>query len=209
MLHRNKIIFGLLIACSLLLLSACSDEYDLQNGTFSADENDTLAVRTVSGSVKGAFKAVQSPLVDLNIMRDEIPEPLMKISGSPYSVPSPLQCKVMKTELAELDTLLGPDMQAENDAGKKEKDKDYVAEGASMLQSHAIGMVASKASILPLRGVVRYITGASEHSKQLAQAYESGKLRRAYLKGLSMALKCDKPAKSSKKQIQLTENKAK
>jgi len=190
MVQRSKT-FGLLLFCSLLLLSACSDP---ATSDATKDSDGNLAERTISGSFKGAFDAVQTPLVDLNIKKDEIPEALQKISGNPYEPPSPLQCKTMRSELVALDTVLGPDMQKGSAKAKGifDKDMDYTEEGASMIQSEAISFVAGKASIIPFRGIVRQITGAAKHSKEVATAYESGKLRRAYLKGLTSAMKCDK-----------------
>lgn len=183
------------LALAALSLSACSGGVDESVSGISADDN--LATRTISGSFKGALDAIKSPFVDLNLTRDEIPEKLATISGSPYTLPSPLQCKVVRTELSELDTLLGADMGA---AGTPtgEEEFDLVEEGADMLQSEAIGFVAGKASFIPFRGVVRNITGASKHAKLYGQAYETGKLRRAYLKGLSSALKCDKKTSVAK-----------
>ena len=156
---------------------------------------NSLAERTVSTTAKGAFKAAQGPLVDLNITRDEIPPHLADISKHPYALPAPLQCKVLKEELAVLDDLLGPDMGAliVKEDGSLISDLeniDVAEEGAGLLESQAIDFVASKVSIIPLRGVVRQITGASKHEKELTRAYQAGKLRRAYLKGLSSALKC-------------------
>jgi len=203
MMLRDKIPLLLLIVCSVLLLSACSSDIDSEDDlkdALTADDDANLAVRTLSGSVKGALDTAQTPLVDLNIKRSEIPEHLQLLSGSPYDVPAPLQCKVMHKELAELDVLLGPDMQKDADGEAVDKGHyGYVEDGASMLQSSAIGFVTSKASIIPFRGIVRKITGAEKHSKALALAYQSGKLRRAYLKGLSSALKCDKKTKTAKK----------
>lgn len=168
-------------------LTACSSGVDEAVSGITAEDN--LAVETISGSVKGAMEAVKSPLVDLNITNTEIPTHLQLISGDPYSMPKPLQCKVVKEELAQLDTLLGSDMDNQTAA---EDDIDYVEEGASMLQSGAVGFVANKVSIIPFRGIVRRITGAARHEKEYARAYETGKLRRAYLKGWNSALKCDK-----------------
>lgn len=169
-------------------LSACSSGVD--ETLSSVTDDNSVASKTISGSVKGALGAAKSPLVDLNFTSDEIPEYLQSISGNPYTIPSPLQCKVVKSELVELDTLLGGDM--EPAAKGTEEKTDYIAEGASMIQGAAIGFVANKVDILPFRGVIRSITGANKQAKLYARAYESGKLRRAYLKGLNSALKCDR-----------------
>ena len=185
---------------ALLSLAACSTGIDTIIP--SASEGDNLATETISGSVKGALEAVKSPFVDLNLTHDDIPEHLQVIAGNPYAVPSPLQCKVVKDELHELDGLLGPDMANNADTKKADKDGkdgnfleniDYAEEGSHILQKEAIGFVSGKVSIIPFRGVVRHITGASKQAKAYALAYETGKLRRAYLKGLTSALKCEKP----------------
>lgn len=188
-------VIKIMLLCPLLLLGACSGTTSDIAATEDTEEG-SLAMQTISGSVKGALEAVQSPLVDLNIKRSEIPESLQHITGRPYATPERLQCKVMKEEIEALDSALGPDMSSGEIKNSLTDDKtDYVKEGASMLQSEAIGFVAGKASIIPFRGIVRQVTGAAKHSKEVARAYESGKLRRAYLKGLSTALKCDQPTK--------------
>jgi hypothetical protein len=176
------------LAVTIVSLAACSTGVE---ETISGVGGDNLATQTIAGSVGGALEAVKSPFIDLNFTRDEIPPKLQTISGSPYELPSPLQCKVVKAELAELDMLLGSDMQI----ASKEEEIDYMHEGADALQSGAIGFVTGKVSIIPFRGVVRRITGAAQHAKEYSRAYESGKLRRAYLKGWNSALKCDKVKK--------------
>jgi len=201
--QRHRKTYSTLLITALLSLSACSGEHTPDLG-LNTNEDSSLAMRTISNSVKGAFAAAQSPLVDLNIKRDEIPDSLQKTAANPYATPARLQCKILRGEIVELDVMLGPDMQPK-DIKKNggtfsliDEDADYFQEGANMLQNEAIGFVTGKVSIIPFRGLIRKVTGAEKHSKEVAHAYEAGKLRRAYLKGLSAALKCEKPGKKAK-----------
>lgn len=57
-----------------------------------------------------------------------------------------------------------------------------------MARDQAVGMVRSKVDIIPFRGVVRRVSGADRHAKAVERAYQAGRLRRAFLKGLGASL---------------------
>lgn len=174
---------------ALLLVSACSSFSD--DDTASAEEGyGSLASRTIGGTFRSAADAVKSPFIDLNFTRKEIPDQLAAVADDPYARPQKQKnmCRVMEEELAILDEALGPDPLRNPDPNAK--DKTRAQKAAGMMQEGAVGFVAGKANILPLRGIVREVTGAAKHSKKLAKAFESGKLRRAYLHGMRTALHC-------------------
>jgi len=182
---------------SLCILSACAGSERFTQ-TDTKEEASSLFTQTIKGSLQGAIEAAQSPLVDLNIKKDEIPESLTKIAANPYTMDGKPKCQAIRTELAQLDEVLGADAHYSIDGKlslKPEESPDYVKEGAGMLQKEAIGFVAGKASIIPFRSIVRKVTGAEKHSKAVARAYESGKIRRAYLRGMSSAMRCDRHVK--------------
>jgi hypothetical protein len=52
---------------------------------------------------------------------------------------------------------------------------------------------SSARGIIPLRGMVRDITGASAHSRRYQRAHLLGAQRRAYLKGVGQAMGCTWP----------------
>ena len=51
--------------------------------------------------------------------------------------------------------------------------------------------------IIPFRGLVRQVTGAQRHQKDMDRAIQAGKVRRAYLKGVGMNKNCAPPAAPS------------
>lgn len=170
-----------------------------------------IVADTVTGTVDGAWQAVQMPFEDLNLKRQDIPEKLQKVVANPYDLPPHLLCEGIRKEIGELDALLGPDICTPyNPTGAPAKalpwkpvtttictprdptgvsrKGEYVEKGVGYAKEHAVGMVSSKANIIPFRGVVRKVTGAEKHAKEVDRAYQAGKLRRAFLKGVAASL---------------------
>lgn len=145
---------------------------------------------TITGTAAGAWDAVNMPLEDLNLERRPIPEQLQKIVKDPYALPPQMLCAGIRKEIAELDALLGPDVCTPgNPTGMIVSRKgEYVEKGANAAREQAVGMVRSRADVIPFRSVVRYVSGADRHAKAVEQAYQAGKLRRAFLKGLAISL---------------------
>jgi hypothetical protein len=111
--------------------------------------------------------AVEQPLKDLSIVREEVPPALAKAAKAPYVEIQPLDCNAVRTELAALDKELGPDFDAA-------QSNDDILAGA--LRS-AMG--------LPFRGVVRRITGAQKRDRKREHAILAGIARRGFLKGVN------------------------
>lgn len=151
----------------------------------------TVIMDTVVGTCRGAFEAVQTPLVDLNIQRDEIPAKLAQLQPRPYSLRNDLCCEVIIDEIAQLDALLGPDVDAL--PWRTASSDSYVDKGAVLAQQQAIGLVAGQVDILPYRGMVRKLSGAERHARAVAAAYHAGQVRRAFYKGLGVAYGCFLP----------------
>lgn len=170
-----------LLCVATLCLTACgSDKIDL-----SANKN-----------VSDAVDAATGPLEDLNIRKREIPGLLKAAAINPYARPKIVTCPAVREELAQLDELLGPDMQAKEvevasaDDGflgvsdVKTPTREQVEKGVgNYAHKTVIGMISSKVNIIPFRSIVRTVTGANKYQQQVTEAYEAGKLRRAYLKG--------------------------
>ena len=190
----NKLQFGtqisklIAVGFAALTLTACggSDKIDLQS----------------NGNVGEAIEAATGPLQDLNLRRQEIPPILVTAAMNPYARLKKIKCTDIQAELAALDEVLGPDMKpktyalASSEGGLvgniatipegDDGEKLSLADGAGSLAKDAImGTIRSKTNILPFRGIIRSVTGANRHQKKLAAAYDAGKLRRAYLKGLA------------------------
>jgi hypothetical protein len=71
-----------------------------------------------------------------------------------------------------------------------QKRGEYVQKGSAAVQQQSSEMVKGQVDIIPYRGWVRKLSGAERHAKKVDQAYQAGKLRRAYLKGLGLVMGC-------------------
>lgn len=137
--------------------------------------------RDVDKDRKEINSALTSPLKDLNLMREKIPDVLLKAEEAPYAVPVVSSCKELKQEIQALDQVLAPDIDREN---KKTSDP-------LQLSADAVGDASLDAikrtteSVIPYRSWVRKLTGAERASKMVANAIKAGNLRRAFLKGFA------------------------
>ncbi len=137
----------------------------------------------------GLGDAAMSPLNDLNLVRDEIPQMLRDIR-SPYEPIPDVSCKGIAQTVAQLNAILGRDFDAEPLPDKSLGDKAIDGAGDITLDSIASTM----SGFIPFRSLVRDATGASKHDRRLRAAYERGAARRAYLKGVGAQLGCAPPA---------------
>lgn len=174
-------VFPLVLMASFLFACSSVADYDMGKNQLTqkplTDEGQ--------GTVKKAFSAALTPLEDLGVRKREIPEMLKMLSENPYLPPSKLTCPEIKQEMADLTVLLGPDIDTPKTALSAQD--QMMEDGSNMLEDAVVGLVRSQTSIIPLRSIVRRLTGANSHEKKVAQAVESGKLRRAYLRGLAHA----------------------
>ena len=139
----------------------------------------------------GFGDAVTSPLVDLNVRRDQIPTVLLQAQANPYDRRNLNQCTTIGAEVARLDEALGPDRDeppAPDSPTLNERTQDALAE--AMLAA----IRDATTDFIPYRSWVRQLTGAQARSKAVQDAVEAGRLRRAFLKGLGMRADCSPPA---------------
>jgi hypothetical protein len=129
---------------------------------------------------------VKQPLKDLNVVRDLIPEALMKAKADPYAKPQEASCHTVRIEIYELDYALGEDL----DAGTATDDslsKKLANETYNLARGAASGLI-------PYRGILRRVTGAEKHARAINEALLAGAVRRSYLKGFGESLGCAYPA---------------
>ena len=139
--------------------------------------------------------AFTAPLEDLNLKRKNIPDILIKAISKPYDLSGLDRCEDIAAEVSQLDALLGADF----DEPPPPKDTSTMTQkGGRMANNAAVGAVrGATRSIIPFRGLVRQMTGADAHQKELDTAIQAGKVRRAYLKGVGMNKNCAPPAAPS------------
>lgn len=130
------------------------------------------------GSEDGMSRAVQQPMRDLSIVRDQAPPALLRAVAQPYDRDEVKTCPQVIHEIAELDAALGPDLQP----GAKP--------GSSLSVSGLAGDVIGGAIGLPFRGILRQVTGAEQHDKDLRAAVLAGMVRRGFLKGRLAEMTC-------------------
>lgn len=120
--------------------------------------------------------AVGQPLADFNINQTEIPDSLRRAVRGPYEPLAANSCAAMVGEIADLDQALGPDLDV---AAVKTTRRGRVSGAAT----GAIRRLS--VSWIPMRGIVRTVTGAEAHARKVQDAALAGAVRRAYLKGLA------------------------
>ncbi|WP_071961200.1 hypothetical protein [Aurantiacibacter gangjinensis] len=128
-----------------------------------------------------AIDVMLTPLSDLNLARDPIPEILVWANENTYRSEGMEDCANIRSGIADLDAVLGDDLDA---AGPEERRLR-----AGNVAQRVVG------SFIPFRGIIREISGANSHEYRFRQAIAAGMMRRAYLKGLGEARGCDYPAR--------------
>lgn len=123
----------------------------------------------------------RSPLSDFNLGADNIPEVLLSAVADTYAVPAPLDCAGLAAEIVELDSILGPDLDTLKAAARTE---DFMG----------TALVGALRSLIPYRGVIRFLSGARQRERRILEAIGAGVVRRGYLKGLGESIACAPPA---------------
>jgi len=171
-----------------LLFAACASTPDgasSEDGSSASNATD----RAIQQSQDGFSDAAMSPLEDINLKRDKIPDEFKDIKN-PYAVDPELSCDLIAKEVSRLDGVLGRDWDIP--PPDKKGLGDRAADGAS---TAFLDTVASGASgIIPYRGIVRTVTGANSHASKVRKAYERGSHRRTFLKAIGLVKGCAYPA---------------
>jgi hypothetical protein len=113
----------------------------------------------------------------------EVPQYLKDVKADPYKAPAAPACQSVPAEIQQINDLIGPDL----DAAADNKDKSLVARGEGVARS-----------LVPYRGVVRFVTGANKKDDELREAIMAGYARRGFLRGVELNLKCNQPADDAK-----------
>jgi hypothetical protein len=170
-------------------LAACAHPTKTKTATApeqSKDPGNLTGLRVLPNS--GIASAATKPFEDIGLKRDRVPETLASIK-TPYSVDPASTCFSLGQEIAALDAVLGVDVDAKL-AEQSWRQKGVNAAGDALLDA----IEATSTSVIPFRGVVREVSGASKRDREIAAATQAGKLRRAFLKGIGVAKECAPPA---------------
>ncbi len=153
--------------------------------TLSRAEKGT--VNTLSQTRQGLPHAVTSPLTDLNLKRPVPPDTLEKL-GYVYTANHQLSCKEIARQIAVLDSAL---QEPDTDVVIA---KEIVKQHSSASETTLDVIRGIARSFIPLRPVVRTVTGARKAKKHYDERYDNGRRRRAFLKGYGLAKGCKTPA---------------
>jgi hypothetical protein len=138
----------------------------------------------VSRTPNPLVNAATTPLRDVGLMRPEIPE-LLKGIGFPYQQGVLAGgCPAIALEIGRLDAVLGEESyQPGQERSLSSRAGDYV-------ENYAAGELGDVTDIVPYRGWVRRLSGASRAERKAAAAYALGETRRTFLRGYGAALGC-------------------
>ena len=128
-----------------------------------------------------ATDVATTPLSDLNIKKQGIPELLLVAEEHPYDLAGLNTCPRLSRAVTQLNAILGDDI-------------DVQAERGNGLTA---GNVAKSvvASFIPFRGIIRELSGANSQDRKVQAAIYAGTARRAFLKGVGLSRNCHYPAR--------------
>src|SRR6218665_2821446 len=117
-----------------------------------------------------AVDVAATPVTDLNLRKDEIPQILIDAQTSPYSVNGLARCPQIAAKVGEFDAVLGDDIDLPQTEARR------VSTGR--VAQWVVG------SFIPFRGLIREVSGANGQHLRLQAAIQAGIARRSFLKGL-------------------------
>lgn len=159
---------GSLLLAGCLLLSACATA-----------SKSAVATAPVAAGPQEPSLADQAQ-TGLGLPGPDLSVRLKAVAAAPYAPPDPLDCPSLTRGIAELDLILGPDV----DLKAPREDQ-----GRQMQKAAGDAVLG----LIPYRGVVRWISGAGAKERIRAHAVLAAAARRGFLKGLRMALACPAP----------------
>lgn len=115
----------------------------------------------------------------------EVPDKLLAIQDDPYSMAGLGKCAAIMREVAELNEVLGPDV------------NEQVEKSVAKKREQTVGRVAGNVagSVIPFGWVIGEVTGANAERRRYAYAVYAGTVRRGFLKGVGQERRCKAPAR--------------
>lgn len=146
------------------------------------------AVNAGSDMTDRVGQAAITPLSDLNVVQQKIPEVLRNAKKvGPYALPENLDCHSVQGEINRLTVALGADLDDPTLKGKP----SLFERGTDAAENYGVGFVRRTVEgLVPFRSWVRKLSGAEKHSKEVASTIMAGGVRRAYLKGMRQGMGC-------------------
>lgn len=173
-MEENVKVRKLLIAVLVLLMaSGCANK---RAQTVVEKVNKPVKVEGVDRS--SALEVVKQPIYSTNLIRKKIPENLKQLK---HVYKAPEDCDALLQELELLNLALGEDL----------IDKPNPKDDVFTLD---LGQMVSKEveSNIPFNSIIKRLSGARKHEKEILSAKTRGKSRRSYLQGWSDAMQCQR-----------------
>jgi hypothetical protein len=189
---RPAVIFALALLVVTQLARPDVTHAKVPEATEPTSEAKASKPPPVQGPAKDTMgQAMTAPLEDLNLTKDKIPLVLELTMAAPYEGPQDQTCEGLAAEIAPLTLALGPDL----DVPPSKTNRGLLERSSTFAGDAAVGAVrGATEGLIPLRGLVRKVSGAETHAKKVRAAIAAGAVRRAYLKGLGEAKGCPAPA---------------
>jgi hypothetical protein len=128
---------------------------------------------------------VTQPLSDVNLKRREIPPELLAIRDNPYALDGLRTCNAIIAAVAQLNAVLGPDL-----------DEIIVNDGPRKRREGVIKMAGGVITgLIPFRSLIREVSGANKADVEFNAAIYAGVVRRGFLKGYGQQRRCLPPGR--------------
>ena len=154
----------------------------------ASEPDESSPERPITDRNVDAVDVAATPVTDLNLRKDKIPQVLIDAQDAPYDLSGLRSCKPLIAAVEELDTILGDDL----DLPREERG----GPNAGRVAQSVVG------SFIPFRGILREVSGANEQQRKVQAAIQAGLARRGFLKGVGQSRGCRYPARpASEKDI--------
>jgi len=155
--------------------------------TAPASAQDDEPGRPLTNRDPDAMDVATTPMTDLNLRKDEIPQLLIDAQAKPYDLEGLTTCSQIAARVGEFDAVLGDDLDLPQTPGQR-------------ISPGRIGQVVV-GSFIPFRGLIREVSGANDQRRRVDAAISAGFVRRAFLKGVGQQLGCRYPARSATREV--------
>jgi hypothetical protein len=134
-----------------------------------------------------AVDVAATPMTDLNLRKDQIPQLLIDAEVKPYDLNGLGKCSQLAARIGEFDAVLGDDLDLPQSPGQR-------------LSPGRIGQYVV-GSFIPFRGLIREVSGANDQRRRMDAAISAGLARRGFLKGIGQERGCRYPARSATREV--------
>lgn len=145
------------------------------------------AAKPLTDREPGAVDIAATPITDLNLRKDEIPQLLIDAQTKPYHLGGLGRCSQLAAEIGEFDAILGDDIDLPQTPTQRVS--------AGRIGQYVVG------SFIPFRGLIREVSGAADQRRRLTAAISAGLMRRAFLKGIGQERGCRYPARAATREV--------